>query len=395
MNGDWDLGSALAARKRDHLYRVRRVLDSAQGPEIQVDGRACLGFCSNDYLGLAAHPDVIRALRDAAASHGVGSGASALVCGHHRLHRELEDALADFTGRESCLLFSSGFLANLGVVNALLGEGDQVYEDRLNHASLIDAGLSSGARFQRYRHADPAALEQRLSGLPAGRRLVISDGVFSMDGDLAPVAELLTVCRRHKAWLMIDDAHGFGCIGESGRGTLSHLGVAMGAPEILVGTLGKSFGAAGAFVTGSRDLVETLVQSARTYIYTTAPPPPVAAAARTALEICTRERWRRTHLHGLIRQFREGAVAQGLQPGDSETPIQSLVLGTPEAALAASEHLWSAGILVTAMRPPTVPRGTSRLRITLTAAHNETQVDRLLECLGDLPRNLLSREACA
>ncbi len=395
MSRNWDLQNALAARQRDNLYRTRRVLESAQGPEIRVDGRHVLGFCSNDYLGLAAHPDVVRAMQDAAAAHGVGSGASALVCGHHRLHRELEEALAAFTGREACLLFSSGYLANLGVIGALLDEGDQVFEDRLNHASLIDAGRNCGARFQRYRHASPEHLDQRLSGLPAGRRLVISDGVFSMDGDLAPVPELLATCRRHRAWLMIDDAHGFGCIGEAGRGTLSHLGVAMDAPEILVGTLGKAFGAAGAFVTGSRALVETLVQSARSYIYTTAPPPAVAAAALAGLEICQRERWRRTHLQGMIRRFRQGAAGLDLPLGASETPIQSLVLGTPEAALAASEHLWNAGILVTAMRPPTVPRGTSRLRITLSAAHTGEQVDRLLQCLANLPRELWSREACA
>lgn len=382
MSRDWNLREELALGKRQHLYRVRRIAEGSQGPCMQVDGRECLAFCSNDYLGLAAHPDVTEAFRSAAAEHGVGSGASALVCGHHRLHRELEEALAEFTGRAACLLFSSGYMANLGIITALLDSHDQIFEDRYNHASLIDAGRSSGARFRRYLHADPENLDLRLGSPSAGRRLVVTDGVFSMDGDLAPLESIRNLCSRHKAWLMVDDAHGLGCIGDGGRGTLAQLGLAMDTPEILVGTLGKSFGTSGAFVTGSTELIETLIQHARSYVYTTAPPPAIAAASLVALRLIQQEEWRRTHLQSLIKQFRDGLEALGIRAAASTTPIQPVLLGSSERALRISERLWEAGILVTAMRPPTVPRNTARLRVTLSAAHTPEQVERLLDALG-------------
>lgn len=382
MPRDWNLREDLALRKQQHLYRVRRIAESSPGPCMQVDGRACLTFCSNDYLGLAAHPDVISAFRASAAEHGVGSGASALVCGHHRLHRALEEAIAEFTGREACLLYGSGFMANLGVINALLDARDQVFEDRYNHASLIDAGRASGARFRRYPHASPEHLDQRLESPSSGRRLVVSDGLFSMDGDLAPLEAIREVCNRRRTWLMVDDAHGLGCIGPGGRGTLAQLGLSMDTPEILVGTLGKSFGTSGAFVTGSRDLIETLLQHSRNYIYTTAPPPAIAAASLASLRLIQQDEWRRALLQERIRQFRCGLKELGISASASLTPIQPVLLGSAERALRISERLWEAVILVTAMRPPTVPKNTARLRVTLSASHTPEQVERLLDALG-------------
>tara|TARA_R110002072_G_scaffold542_5_gene4369 strand:+ start:1328 stop:2494 length:1167 start_codon:yes stop_codon:yes gene_type:complete len=377
------LGAALAQRQRDGLYRHRLTLDSAQGPLVQIDGREYLNFCSNDYLGLAAHPRVIERFRRAATEYGVGSGASHLVCGHSAPHHALEEALAEFTGRERALLFSSGYMANTGILTSLLQRGDYVFEDRLNHASLLDGGLHSGARFQRFPHNDVAALQARLSAAD-GPRLVVVDGVFSMDGDTAPLPALADLCRSQDAWLMVDDAHGFGVLGERGAGSTEEAGLAPDAVPVLMATLGKALGTAGAFVAGSELLIEGLIQQSRNYIYTTALPPAVAAASLEALTLVSEEPWRRQHLAGLIGRFRRGAGQLELPLMPSASAIQPLLVGDAVRAVALSERLRASGFLIGAIRPPTVPAGTSRLRITLSAAHSESQVDQLLAQLATL-----------
>ena len=377
-----DLAGELDRLREAHLYRAPRTLASPQGPRPLIDGRRMLAFCSNDYLGLANHPQVIAALKQGADAYGVGSGAAHLVTGHSAAHQALEEALADFTGRARALLFSSGYLANLGVISALTGRADQVFEDRLNHASLLDGARLGQARLRRYAHADPRALAAMLDGNSA--RLIATDGVFSMDGDLAPLPELVPIAHRADAWLLVDDAHGLGVLGEEGRGSLAHLGLGPEQVPILVGTLGKAFGTAGAFVAGSRELIETLIQRARSYIYTTAPPPAIAAATRESLRIARRESWRRERLQMLIRRFRAGAAQLDLPLPDSATPIQPLIAGTVRQALSWSRRLETLGILVSAIRPPTVPEGSARLRITFSVAHTVEDVDRLLETLGSL-----------
>jgi 8-amino-7-oxononanoate synthase len=378
----FDLASRLAARRAEHLHRQRPLLDSPQGPEVVVDGRPLVAFCSNDYLGLASHPEVIRALQDGAARWGVGGGASHLVIGHSTPHHELEEALAEFTGRPRALLFSTGYMANLAAVTALVGQGDTVLEDRLNHASLLDAGLLSGARFSRYLHNDAASLAARLDKA-TGNTLVVTDGVFSMDGDLAELPALCAAARDKGAWLMVDDAHGFGPLGAHGGGIVEHFGLGLDEVPVLVGTLGKAFGTAGAFVAGSEALIETLIQFARPYIYTTSQPPAVACATLKSLELLRTEGWRRKHLNRLIARFRAGAAELGLTLMDSPTPIQPLLIGDSARAMEFSRLLRERGLLVGAIRPPTVPAGTARLRVTLSAAHSEEQVDRLLAALGE------------
>ena len=376
------LQAALDERTATHRYRVRRLLESAQGPAVRVDGRDYLQFCCNDYLGLANHPRLIAAMRSAAADYGVGSGASHLVSGHSRWHHELEERLAALTGRSRALLFSTGYMANLGIINALLGKGDHIFEDRLNHASLLDGGLLSGARFQRFSHNDTADLQRRLekSG-DGGRRLIAVDAVFSMDGDLAPLPELAALAKQNNAWLMADDAHGFGVLGAHGAGSAEHFGLSQDELPVLMGTLGKALGCFGAFVAGSEVLIETLIQFARPYIYTTAMPPAVAAANLAALDVLAEEDWRRSQLQRNIQAFREGAARLGLPLASSDTAIQPLLVGADSDALAFSERLAGQGILVSAIRPPTVPEGTARLRITLSAAHSREQIDRLLNAL--------------
>lgn len=374
--------AALDQRRSQGLFRQRLTLDSPQGPVVRTGGREYLNFCSNDYLGLASHPAVIEALRRGATEYGVGSGASHLVCGHSRPHHQLEEALAAFTGRPRALLFSSGYMANTGILTTLLQRGDSVFEDRLNHASLLDGGLHSGARFQRFPHNDVEALERKLAG-SGGLRLVVVDGVFSMDGDTAPLARLADTCSRHDAWLMVDDAHGFGVLGERGAGTTEAAGLDGQAVPVLMATLGKALGTAGAFVAGSDLLIESLIQQCRNYIYTTALPPAVAAASLVSLELLQVESWRRTHLASLIARFRRGAAELDLPLLESASAIQPLLVGDAGRAVMLSERLRDRGLLISAIRPPTVPRGTSRLRITLSAAHSEAQVDRLLAELGD------------
>ena len=376
----FDLRTRLDARRAAHLYRQRPLLQSPQGPQVIVDGQPLLAFCNNDYMGLANHPEVIAAWQAGAERWGVGGGASHLVIGHSAPHHELEEALAELTGRPRALLFSNGYMANLGAVTALVGQGDTVLEDRLNHASLLDAGLLSGARFSRYLHNDVSSLEARLEK-SVGDTLVVTDGVFSMDGDIADLPALARATRAKGAWLMVDDAHGFGPLGANGAGIIEHFGLSMDDVPVLVGTLGKSFGTSGAFVAGSEELIETLIQFARPYIYTTSQPPALACATLKSLQLLRTEHWRREHLTRLIQQFRRGAEQIGLQLMDSFTPIQPIMIGDAGRALHLSQLLRERGLLVTAIRPPTVPAGSARLRVTLSAAHSEADVQLLLNTL--------------
>ena len=377
---DAALAPLLAQRRADHLYRHRRQLDSPQGNRVWLDGRHVLAFSSNDYLGLANHPEVVAAFRAAAQTYGVGGGASHLICGHSRAHHILEDTLAEFTGRDRALLFSTGYMANLGVISALVGKGDLVLEDKLNHASLLDGGLLSGARFQRYLHSDTVALDKRLA-MAGTRKLVVTDGVFSMDGDVAPLPAIAAVCAKHDAWLMVDDAHGVGTLGASGGGVAEHFALDQRQLPILMGTLGKGLGTAGAFVCGSETLIDYLVQFSRPYIYTTSMPPAVAAATSASLAIARRDSWRREHLNRLIARFRQGATQLGLELMPSMTAIQPVLIGSDQACMAVGAALWEQGIHVGTIRPPTVAKNTSRLRITFNANHSFDDVDQLLSAL--------------
>jgi 8-amino-7-oxononanoate synthase len=353
-----------------------------------VEGRVLLNFCSNDYLGLSAHPALAEAAIRSLHSGVFGAGASHLVTGHMHEHHALEEELAAFTGRERALLFSSGYLANLGVLGAFAHRGDLIIADRLCHASLLDGALQSGARLRRYTHGDSRAAARLLGrrhardGNGSRNALLMTDGVFSMDGDMAPLAELATLSARERALLLVDDAHGLGVLGASARGTLEHCGVANAAVPLLIGTLGKAFGSFGAFVAGDATLIEHLLQHARSYIYTTALPPSVAAASRAALRVVLAEPWRREVLQARIHRWRQAAAAQGLPLAASATPIQPLIVGESARALALSEALMTEGFWVSAIRPPTVPSGTARLRISLSAAHADADIEALAECLG-------------
>ncbi len=359
----------------------RRAQDTA---DIELDGRRCVDFCSNDYLGLAAHPRAVEALFAAAREHGVGSRASHLITGHHPQHEALEEELADWTGRERAIVFSTGYMANLGLAAALATRDSSVYGDRLNHASLIDGGRLSRAALHHYPHGDADALERQLAAQESGRALVLTDGVFSMDGDLAPLPALARACARQGAFLAVDDAHGLGVVGATGRGTVEHFGLSPAEVPALVGTFGKAFGGFGAFVAGGEELIETLLQRARTYIYTTALPPAVAAATRAAIAVSVAEPWRRERVLALTRRFRQLARAANLPLAASETPIQPVLLGGAGTAVAASGALLERGFFVAAIRPPTVPADTSRLRVTLSAAHRDADVDALVAALADI-----------
>ncbi len=376
-----DIKDQLLALNQQGLYRSRRVVDSPQGIEVIIDGRKLINFCSNDYLGLANHPAVIKAFQSAAEQYGVGSGSAHLICGHSKVHHQLEQELAEFTGRDRALLFSTGYMANIGVISALLGRSDGVFEDRLNHASLLDGGLLSGAQFKRYRHGDIEHLQTRLQASKSNNKLIVSDGVFSMDGDLAPVKKLAELSQQVDAWLMIDDAHGLGVLGDQGRGLLAHYQLSQNDVPILVGTLGKAFGTFGAFVAGSEDLIELLIHKARSYIYTTALPPAIAAATRASLKLVMAEQWRRDRLAELVQYFRRSAEQLGLALMSSTTAIQPLLIGDSQRALELSQQLWAQGYLVSAIRPPTVAQGSARLRITLSALHSHEQVEGLLVAL--------------
>ena len=384
------LTDKLQALAAQGLYRQRHAIDSPQGIFLQREGQSVINFCSNDYLALANHPAVVKAFKDAVDTHGVGSGSAHLICGHHSEHHALEEELAAFTGRSRALLFSTGYMANVGVINALVGRGDTVFEDRLNHASLLDGGLSSGAIFKRYAHADVRQLDKLLA-MAAGNKalcnkLVVTDGVFSMDGDWAPLADLVGVAKKHDAWLMVDDAHGLGVLGATGGGLLQQHGLSQDDVPVLLATLGKRLGTFGAFVAGSEELIETLIQTARTYLYTTALPPAIAAATRASLRIVISESWRRDKLADLVTQFRAGAAQLGLPLLPSVSPIQPIRVGDNQHALAMSSTLLNKGFLVSAIRPPTVAPGTARLRVTFSAAHEAHHVDQLLDALQGIAR---------
>lgn len=377
-----DFAAELNARHEAGLNRTRRLVRGPQQPSLIADDTSLLAFCSNDYLGLASHPEVCAALTAAVSDAGVGGAASHLICGHHDYHHQLEQRLADLTGRSAALFFSTGYMANLGVISALVGRGDTVFSDRLNHASIIDGCLLSRARIQRYPHNDMDHLADRLAAT-SGHKLVVTDGVFSMDGDMAPLRELAALCREHDALLLVDDAHGLGVLGERGAGSLEHLGLSEQEVPLLIGTLGKAVGTSGAFVAGSQLLIDYLVQKARTYIYTTAMPPAVAKATCAALDLVEQGLARRRHLVHLIRRFREETQALGYQLMPSATPIQPIMVGDNWTALELSRQLEDRGLLVTAIRPPTVPEGQARLRVTLSAAHTDADLDRLLTALAD------------
>ena len=379
------LQNELDERAAQSLLRQRRTLDSPQSPHIVVDGKPYLSFCSNDYLGLANHPQLIAALQQGAAQYGVGAGAAHLVSGHIAAHHRLEQELAAFAGKPAALLFSTGYMANLGAVQALVGKDDTVFADKLNHASLNDAMLLSRAAVKRYRHNDIAQLAQLLEQTQAGRKLVITDAVFSMDGNLAPLPELLALCEQHDAWLLVDDAHGFGVLGEQGRGSLAHCGITS-ERIIYMATLGKAAGVFGAFVAAEQVVIDTLINHARSYVYTTATPPALACAVLESLQLIGQGDALREQLRNLIAQLRSGLAGLPWKLMPSDTAIQPLLIGDNRAALKLSEGLRERGIRVAAIRPPTVPQGTARLRITLSAAHSAADVARLVEALHELAR---------
>jgi 8-amino-7-oxononanoate synthase len=383
-----DLLDRLAVRtaereKRQWLRRLR-IIEHAEGPWLETDGQRLLSFCSNDYLGLAQHPQLIAAFKRVADDEGVGSTSAHLICGHRAEHAALEDALAEWTGRDRALLFSTGYMANLGVLQSLLARGDLCVQDKLNHACLLDGAQLSGAELKRYPHADVEGAARQLSARHDAAALLATDGVFSMDGDVAPLRELAALCTRERATLMVDDAHGLGVLGERGAGSVRAANLSQRDVPVLMATLGKALGCFGAFVAGSSDLIEGLIQFARPYIYTTAMPPALASAALVAVELAQEESWRRKKLVALIERFRNGAGQLGLALMPSTSAIQPLAFGDAQAALDAALHLEKHGLLATAIRPPTVPVGSARLRITLSAAHDESHIDRLLGALETL-----------
>jgi 8-amino-7-oxononanoate synthase len=387
------LHAQLDQRRAEHLYRTRLNVASGCSSTLEVDGSTLINFCSNDYLGLASHPEINQALKKAVDEYGTGSGASHLISGHSTAHQQLEEQLADFTGRPRALLYSTGYMANMGTINALVGRHDLVLQDQLNHASLLDGGHLSRAISQRYKHSDLDNLQQRLEQSSAARKLIVTDGVFSMDGDLASLAQLSEMAAAHNGWLMVDDAHGFGVLGKQGGGLVEELNLSCEQVPVLVGTLGKSFGTFGAFVAGSEALIESLIQFSRSYIYTTAMPPAIAAATLTSLKIVREETWRREKLASLISQFRRGAEQIGLQLMDSLTPIQPVVINDDQKVMQISAELREQGFLVGAIRPPTVPVGSGRLRITFSADHSEQQVDQLLNALDIAAKTIAVTES--
>ena len=373
----------LASRKSQGLSRQRYSVEAAQGTRVQIEGKRYLAFSSNDYLGFKHHPRVVAAAQNATATLGVGAGASHLLGGHFAEHHGLENTLAAFVEMPRALLFSSGYMANIGAVTALVGRGDAIFADKLNHASLNDAALLSRAKFHRYPHADFSALEKLLAKSPAPRKLVISDAVFSMDGNIAPVPELVELCERHNAFLLLDDAHGFGILGKDGRGTLSHF--AIQSPRVIyMATLGKAMGVFGAFIAGHSVIIETLIQYARTYIYTTAIPPLLASSVAASLVLLAEEPQHGQHLQGLITHFKKHLSLHTWRLLPSSTAIQAIVVGESRYASEISAALFEKGLLVPAIRPPTVPRGSARLRVSLSATHSVADVDFLIQNLHDL-----------
>lgn len=376
----------LAQREQQHLMRRVRVSKNAQGIHTIIDGKPYLSFISNDYLGFANHPVLKKALIEGATQYGTSSGASHLLGGHSSAHQQLEEALAAFTGRDRALLFSTGYMANLGVLTALLGKGDCILQDKLNHASLLDGGLASGADFRRYLHANTTSLETYLQNHQQKKTLVCTDGVFSMDGDIAPLPALARLCENHDALLMVDDAHGFGVLGKTGAGSCEHFSLTQHDVPILMGTLGKALGSFGAFVAGSHDMIEMLIQFARPYIYTTALPPAQAVVSHAALQLLHTESWRREQLHARIAFFVTQAQQRGIPLLPSNTAIQPVIIGSSERVLQINTQLHAAGFLVGAVRPPTVAEGAARLRITLCAEHSEQHIEQLLDALTNILR---------
>ena len=379
------LAATLAERQLSGRYRRLRTRSGEQGVSVIIDGKEMLSFCSNDYLGLAAHPTITKAFINAAETEGVGSGAAHLLSGHSYYHQQLEEALADFMGQQSALLFSSGYQANLGVIDGLMSRGDVVIQDKLNHASLLDGGRLSAAKSWRYHHADMGSLQRRLRQTEdSDCRLVVTDGVFSMDGDLAPLQPLIQLTQTHQAALMVDDAHAIGVLGKHGRGSVEHWQVKAEHMPIVMGTLGKAFGTAGAFVAADKDVIETLIQQSRTFVYTTAQPAAVAAASLASLVLVRTENWRREKLQTLIEQFRKGAAELGIATMNSLTPIQPIMIGDDKKAIVIGQELESRGFLLGVIRTPTVPLGSARLRVTLSTNHTEQNIKQLLEALEDV-----------
>ena len=374
--------------KRQHRYRARRVTQSPQQVDLVIDGKQVINFCSNDYLGFANHPRIKQAMIDGVKKYGAGSGSAHLINGHSEAHHLLEEELAAFTGYPRAILFSTGYMANIGICQALLDKNDYVFEDRLNHASLIDGGLISNARFQRYLHNDADSLRAKLDKAVRNdadaERLVLTDAVFSMDGDIADMPKLASLCKQTDSWLMIDDAHGFGTMGSTGRGCLQHFDLSSGDVPIYMATLGKAMGTAGAFIAGSESLIETIIQKARTYVYTTAMPAAVAEATRRSLQLLKEEPEHVERLNKNIEYFKLCSKQLDLPLSDSPTAIQPLMIGSDEKALRVSHQLFDDGIMVSAIRPPTVPEGTSRLRITLSAAHTRSHIDQLLIAINNI-----------
>lgn len=374
------LQKELEQRKVDGLLRQRRLLDSPQAEHIVANQKPYLSFCSNDYLGLANRPELIAAMQKAAGDSGVGSGASNLITGHHRYHDSLEKQLAKFVDLPAALLFSTGYMANIGVIGALMGRGDAVFADKLNHACLNDGAYFSYADFHRYPHNDVAALEKLLQASKAKHKLIAADAVFSMDGDIAPIPEYLELCEKYDAYLYLDDAHGFGVLGAHGQGSLNHFNIK--SPRIIVmATLGKAAGVAGAFVAGEQVVIDYLIQKAKSYVYSTPAPPALSATLSASVQLIEQGDHLRANLKTLIAYLKENIRLKKWKLLESDTAIQPLIIGGNEESLAVSEYLQARGILVPAIRPPTVPAGTARLRISLSAAHSLDDVKQLVAAI--------------
>ena len=386
------LEQLLRERVEQRLWRDRVAIASPQGRFVSVAGQSLLNFCSNDYLGLARHPALAKSGMAAIREWGSGSGSSHLVCGHQELHEELESRLASFVGAEKALVFSTGYMANLALPQTFLDRHGLLLEDKLNHASLLDAGQLVTAKMKRYPHLDINSAERMLAESEAPQKMVTTDGVFSMDGDIAPVVGLHGICNRHDSLLVVDEAHGLGVLGDQGGGICQQSGLSITDNVLLMGTLGKSAGSFGAFVAGDQFLIDSLVQFARPYIYTTALPPAVVGTSLAAVEVMESEPWRREKLQANVRYYCKLAESRGLFAGNSTTPIQPIMIGSADHAIRVSDELKNKGIWVVAIRPPTVPVGSARLRVTLTAEHEHEDIERLIGCVTSLQIGSLSEE---
>jgi 8-amino-7-oxononanoate synthase len=375
------IDAALTKRRQNHLLRKRVCLPQGHGRTVTFEGKPYLNFSSNDYLGMASHPKVLKAAQVALDKYGCGSSGSPLLTGYSHAQRELEDYLCDWLGFERCLLFNSGFAANTGVLQTLLSEQNLLIQDKLNHASLIDGGVACVAKSVRFRHNDMDSLQQRLQSAP-NDTLTVTEGVFSMDGDTAKLDDIYQLTRQYESWLMIDDAHGIGVLGEQGRGTTSHYGLPPSAVDIHMATFGKAIGTTGAFVGASESLIEYLLQFCRHYIYSTAMPPAMAAATLASLTCLAQEQWRRDKLGELTDYFKTKMEGLGLTPSTSNSAIIPIIIGSADKTLLLSENLKKQGIWLAAVRPPTVASNGSRLRVTLTSQHETTDIDKLFDKLN-------------